>query len=87
PKDPNPAINSLSAYCQDINLKRIAKQVIEKTIYFTFSVYSNLLILQHIFKLFLNKYARCGVLIFVLQYFNQISSKFYKLRWELRKEK
>ena len=44
PKDPNPAINNLSAYCQDINLKRIAKQVIENPIYFTFSIFSNILI-------------------------------------------
>ena len=43
PKDPNPTINSLSAYCQDINLNRTAKQVIENPMYFTFSISSNLL--------------------------------------------
>ena len=42
PKDPNPTTNNLSAYCQDINLKRIAKQVIENPMYLTFSIYSNL---------------------------------------------
>jgi|TARA_X000000368_G_C22751922_1_gene588753 hypothetical protein len=38
PKEPNPAINSLSAYCQDISLNRIAKQVTENPKYLSFKI-------------------------------------------------
>ena len=38
PKEPNPAIKSLSAYCQDISLNRIAKQVTENPKYLSFKI-------------------------------------------------
>jgi hypothetical protein len=38
PKEPNPAINSLSAYCHDISLNSIAKQVKENPKYLSFKI-------------------------------------------------